>query len=135
MRRRLIGLRVVFNYRLRTAAGRADFSGRTIELNPRLLDRHPRELLPTLVHELCHLAVGARAGHGARWRAAVERLGYRPETCHQLDVSDLASRRRRWQWRCSGCGELYVRASRAAHRYLCGDCGRGLRLVGPLATA
>jgi len=135
MRRRLVGLRVVFNSRLRTAAGRADFSGRTIELNPRLLDRHPEELLPTLVHELCHLAVGARAGHGPRWRSAVETLGYRPETCHQLDVSDLAPRRRRrWAWRCSGCGALSIRASRAAQRYLCGDCGRGLRLVGPLTA-
>jgi len=129
--RRLRDLRVVFNPRLRTAVGRADFSGCTVELNARLLDRHPEELVPTLVHELCHLVAGARAGHGPRWRAAVQALGYPPETCHRLDVSDLAVRRRAWIWRCVGCGETYRRRHRRAHRYLCGDCGGRLRVAGP----
>lgn len=132
-RRKTRELRVVFNSRLRTAVGRADFSTCTIELNGRLLDRHPEELLPTLVHELCHLVAGARAAHGPRWRAAVVALGYRPETCHRLDVADLAVRRRAWTWSCRDCGETYRRSHRRATRYLCGTCGGGLRVTGPWA--
>jgi len=128
--RRLRGLEVVFNPRLRTAAGRADFNARRIELNPRLLDRHPGELVPTLVHELCHLVAGARAGHGPRWRQAVRALGHPPESCHRLDVGGLSVRRRRWLWRCGRCGETYERGHRAAHRYRCGRCGQRLRLDG-----
>ena len=126
-------VRVVFNPRLRTAVGRADFSVRAIELNPRLLDRHPGALLPTLVHELCHLVAGARAAHGPRWRAAVGALGFRPEVCHRLDVAGLAVRRRTWIWRCVDCGETYPRSHRKAWRYLCGDCGGRLRVAGPAA--
>jgi predicted SprT family Zn-dependent metalloprotease len=128
--RRVRGLEVEFNGRLRSAAGRADFSARRIELNPRLLDRHPEELVPTLVHELCHFIAGARAGHGPRWRDAVVALGQVPESCHRLDVDGLAVRRRRWLWSCGRCGETYERGHRAAHRYSCGRCGRRLRLDG-----
>lgn len=126
-------VRVVFNRRLRTAVGRADFSARTIELNPRLLDRHPEELLPTLVHELAHLVAGPRAGHGPAWRRTVTALGGRPEVCHRLDVADLAVRRRVWIWRCDDCGETYPRSHRKAWRYLCGDCGGKLRVTGRAA--
>jgi predicted SprT family Zn-dependent metalloprotease len=134
-RRKVRGLRVVFNTRLRTSAGRADGSARAIELNPRLLDRHPEELVPTLVHELCHLIAGVRSGHGERWRESMLQLGFRPDTCHHLDVGGLAVRRRRWTWTCVGCGERYERASRAAHRYVCSGCGRGLRVAGPAPDA
>ncbi len=134
-RRKVRDLRVVFHGRLRTAAGRADGSSCTIELNPRLLDRHPGELLPTLVHELCHLVVGIRAGHGPKWRQAMLALGARPDACHRLDVAGLAVRRRSWTWLCPGCGETYQRRHRKAHRYACGRCGRGLRLDRQAAPA
>jgi predicted SprT family Zn-dependent metalloprotease len=121
-RRKVRELQVIWNRRLRTALGRADFGARTIELNPRLLDRHPEELLPTLVHELCHLVAGVRAGHGPRWRAAMQALGARAEACHRLDVRDLTVRRRTWIWTCVGCGETYPRKSRGARRYRCARC-------------
>jgi predicted SprT family Zn-dependent metalloprotease len=75
-------VRVVFNRRLRTAIGRSDPAGARIYLNPRLLDRYPRELVPTLVHELCHVVAGLDAGHGPRWKNLMERLGYPPDTYH-----------------------------------------------------
>jgi SprT-like protein len=127
-RRRLRDLVVVWNRRLRTALGRAHFSARTIELNPTLLDRHPEELLPTLVHELCHLIAGARAAHGPRWREAMLAFGLTPEACHRLDVSDLAVRRRVWLWSCTSCGESYRRRSRGVRRYRCGRCRGRLRV-------
>jgi len=121
-------LRVVWNSRLRTAVGRADGGARAIELNPRLLDRHPAELVPTLAHELCHLLAGVRAGHGPRWRELMLALGFAPDSCHRLEVGDLAVRRRTWTWRCTGCGETYERSHRGARRFRCGRCGRGLRV-------
>jgi predicted SprT family Zn-dependent metalloprotease len=129
--RRVRGLRVVFNDRLRTSAGRADFAGRAIELNPRLLDRHPAELVPTLAHELAHLVAGPRARHGPRWRVVIEALGFRAQACHRLEVEGLGVVRRVWIWRCGGCDETYRRRHRGARRFACGRCGRRLRLEGP----
>lgn len=129
LRGRRAKLAVVWNPRLRTAAGRADGATRTVELNPRLLDRHPAELIPTLVHELCHLAAGIRHGHGEPWRAAMGTLGQPPTACHRLDVAGLESRRRRWwRWRCVRCGETYLRHHRGARRFACSDCGGNLRV-------
>ena len=123
----------MFNPRLRSSAGRADFRARCIELNPRLLDRNPAELVPTLAHELCHLFAGVRAGHGPRWKRAMLELGFEPSACHRLDVGGLTARRRTWRWLCPGCGETYERGHRKAHRFACGRCGAGLRLSGPAA--
>jgi len=134
--RRARPVSVRFNPRLRTAAGRADGRGRVIELNPRLLDRHPEELVPTLVHELCHLAVGVADGHGERWRGAMLALGFAPTTCHRLDTAGLEVRRlRAWSWRCAACGEIYLRRHRGARRYRCGSCGGRLRVAAELGRA
>jgi len=120
---------VVWNPRLRTAVGRADGGARTIELNPRLLDRHPEELVPTLAHEICHLAAGIRHGHGEPWKGAMRALGLAPVACHHLDVAGLETRRRRWwRWRCVRCGETYLRRHRGARRFACSDCGGALRV-------
>ncbi len=128
-------LAVEWNPRLRTALGRADGARRALELNPRLLDRHPDELVPTLIHELCHLAVGVREGHGPSWRAAMAALGQPPTACHRLDVSGLElRRRRRWRWRCRDCGDLYERSHRGARRFRCGACGGPLRVDGEIAS-
>jgi len=125
---------VVWNARLRTAVGRADGGARSVELNPRLLDRHPGELVPTLVHELCHLAVGIRHGHGEPWKAAMRSLGHPPIACHHLDVAGLEARRRRWwRWRCVRCGETYLRRHRGARRFACSDCGGALRVEAEVA--
>jgi predicted SprT family Zn-dependent metalloprotease len=124
-------VRVNFNRRMRTAIGRSDPAGGRIYLNPRLLDRYPHELVPTLVHELCHVVAGLRAGHGPRWKDLMERLGYRPDTYHDLDVEDVAVIRRTWRWRCRGCGESYLRKSRRADAYRCGACGGALHAAPP----
>src|SRR5215468_7187889 len=65
-------LRVEWNSRLKTAAGRADYREKLISLNPRLLE-HPGEIDRTLRHELAHLLAQFRAGprqilaHGEEW--------------------------------------------------------------------
>lgn len=134
-RRRPLPFAVRFNPRLRSTLGRADFTHATVELNPRLLDRHPDELVPTLLHELCHLLAGPRAGHGPRWRELMTRLGLPARACHDLDTSAVRSRRRAWAWRCARCGSIYVRRHRGARRFRCGDCGGRLRVERELASA
>lgn len=122
-------VRVIFNSRLRSTLGRADFTNVTVELNPHLLDRNPQELLPTLVHELCHLAAGPRAGHGPRWKAMMQACAAEPTVCHTLDTSHVKRRRRIWIWRCKSCGQGYPRHHRGARRYRCGDCGGRLLVM------
>ncbi|MEO8505907.1 MAG: SprT-like domain-containing protein [Acidobacteriota bacterium] len=116
-------VRVVFNGRMRTAIGRCEPGRGRIYLNPRLLDRYPAELVPTIVHELCHVVAGLRAGHGPRWQELMRRCGFKPDLYHDLDVSAFESHRRSWRWRCRACGYAYIRKTRSANSYRCGSCG------------
>ncbi len=93
-------LRVEWNSRLKTAAGRADCRQKLISLNPRLLE-HPAEIDRTLRHELAHLLAQFRAGrrrvlpHGEEWQEACRDLGIADEKrCHNLPfpVSERARR-------------------------------------------
>lgn len=118
-------LLVVWNPRMRSLAGTADFSRREVALNERLLRRRPKETLATLAHEVCHLVAGPRAGHGPRWADAMISLGYSPETSHTLDVSELKQRRRRWLWNCLRCRQRIVRTHTGAHLFRC-LCGGDL---------
>src|SRR5437773_10188697 len=83
-------IRVEWNPRLKTAAGRADFRQKLISLNP-LLVAHPEEIERTLRHELAHILAQFRAGrrrispHGADWQQACRDLGITGEKrCHTL---------------------------------------------------
>ena len=68
-------LRVEWNSRLKTSAGRADYRQKLISLNPRLSE-YPTEIDRTLRHELAHILAQFRAGrrrippHGGEWRKA-----------------------------------------------------------------
>ena len=57
------GLRVEWNSRLKTAAGRADYRQKLISLNP-LLIAYPEEIERTLRHELAHILAQFRAEIG-----------------------------------------------------------------------
>jgi SprT protein len=83
-------LRVEWNPRLKTAAGRADYREKLISLNPRLVE-HPAEIDRTLRHELAHILTQCRAGrrrispHGPEWQQACRDLGIPGEKrCHML---------------------------------------------------
>jgi SprT protein len=83
-------LRVEWNSRLQTAAGRADYRNKLISLNPRLVE-HPEEIDRTLRHELAHILAQFRAGrrrispHGPEWLQACRDLGIAGEKrCHTL---------------------------------------------------
>ena len=97
-------------HRLRTTVGRALLDDMVLELNPRLLARHPDQVRHVLVHEAAHLVVrrlyGAEAApHGKVWKAYMRRAGECTRATHDLDVSGLRAarprrrRRRRVRWK------------------------------------
>src|SRR6266699_5904398 len=110
-------LRVEWNSRPKTAAGRADCRQKLISLNPRLLE-HPAEIDRTLRHELAHLLAQFRAGrrrvlpHGEEWQQACRDLGIKGEKrCHSLP---FPTRRyvARFIYRCPNCRQEFPRLRR-----------------------
>jgi SprT protein len=122
-------LRVEWNSRLKTAAGRADYRQKLISLNPRLVD-HPAEIDRTLRHELAHLLAQFRAGrrrippHGSEWRQACRDLGIAGEKrCHTLPFP--AKRYAlRFVYHCPNCRRDFPRVRKIKRRVACLACCR-----------
>src|SRR5436309_13912606 len=81
-------LRVEWNSRLKTAAGRADYREKLISLNPQLFVQ-PTVIDRTLRHELAHILSQFSDGprrvlsHGSEWRKACCDLGFDvAKRCH-----------------------------------------------------
>jgi len=122
-------LRVEWNSRLKTAAGRADYRRKLISLNPRLLE-HPAEIDRTLRHELAHILGQFRAGrgrilpHGDEWRAACHDLGIVDEKrCHNLPFP-ASARVRRYLYKCPNCKCDFHRVRRIRRAVACLACCR-----------
>jgi predicted SprT family Zn-dependent metalloprotease len=119
---------VAYNPRLRTTLGRALPAERRVELNTRLLRRHPAELVPTLIHELAHLAVHERYGavrpHGRHFRTLMRAVNLSAQTTHSLPTGNLRRTRRRYLYvhRCDECGQHFV-ARRVRRELYCTLCG------------
>ncbi len=122
-------LRVEWNSRLKTAAGRADYREKLISLNPRLLD-HPTEIDRTLRHELAHILAQFRAGrrrispHGAEWQRACVDLGVADEKrCHNLPFP-ARTYAARFVYRCPNCRQEFPRVCRMRRAIACLVCCR-----------
>jgi SprT protein len=122
-------LRVEWNPRLKTAAGRADYSQKLILLNPRLFD-HSNEIDRTLRHELAHILAQFRAGrrkvppHGAEWRQACCDLGIANEKrCHNLPFP-ARTYAARFVYRCPNCRQEFPRVRRVRRAVACLACCR-----------
>jgi SprT protein len=122
-------LRVDWNSRLKTAAGRADYREKLISLNPRLLE-YPIEIDRTLRHELAHILAQFRVGrrkispHGVEWRQACVDLGIADEKrCHNLPfpARTLAAR---FVYRCPNCQQEFPRVRRMRRAVACLACCR-----------
>lgn len=115
-------VRVSWNARMQTTAGRAWWPDRSIELNPKLRQCAPEELWRTLKHELAHLVAYERAGrrriepHGEEWRAACADLGIPDEQ----PFHTLPFKRRRMK---------------RNHAYICPNCFATIRRVRPIQRA
>jgi len=122
-------LRVEWNSRLKTAAGRADYHEKLISLNPRLTE-HPAEIDRTLRHELAHILAQFRAGrrrippHGNEWRQACIDLGIADEKrCHNLPFP-ARTYAARFVYRCPNCRKEFPRVRRVRRAVACLACCR-----------
>ena len=123
-------LRVEWNSRLKTAAGRADYGEKLISLNPRLSE-HPSEIDRTLRHELAHILAQFRAKnrrrfwpHGPEWQQACCDLGIAGEKrCHTLPFP--AKRYApRFIYRCPNCRRHFARVRKIKRTVACLACCR-----------
>jgi len=128
---RLAGLvRVEWNPRLKTAAGRADSREKLISLNPRLSDYGEIEIDRTLRHELAHLVAQFRGGrrrilpHGLEWRSACLDLGIGDEVrCHNLPFP-ISVHAPRFFYKCPNCAREFPRVRRIKRAVACLTCCR-----------
>ena len=123
-------VRVEWNTRLKSSAGRADYRRKLILLNPRLHEHGTAEIDRTFRHELAHLLAQFRAGrrrilpHGNEWRAACQDLGISDETrCHNLPFP-ISERPRRFLYKCPNCQRDFARARRIRRAIACLACCR-----------
>ena len=123
-------LRVEWNPRLQTAAGRADYRQKLISLNPRLIE-HPEEIDRTLRHELAHLLAQFRAKtrrrispHGPEWQQACRDLDIAGEKrCHTLPFP--AKRYApRFIYHCPNCRRDFPRVRKLKRTVACLACCR-----------
>ncbi len=78
--------------RMISCAGRAALRQNSLTLNRRLFKIHRDHLQQTVVHEVCHLLnykINNLSGHGRSWQALMVRCGFKPVSCHDMDVSAL----------------------------------------------
>jgi len=120
---------VRYNRRMRTRAGAAWLRERRIDLNPRLLARHPEQVHETFAHELAHLVVFVRFGrdvrpHGCEWQQLMLDAGFEPSRCHRMDVTGLGRKKRKYWflYLCRHCPGWWIQRHRVASR--CPDCAR-----------
>ena len=123
-------LRVEWNPRLKTAAGRADYRQKLISLNPRLVE-HPEEIDRTLRHEVAHILAQFReksrrriSPHGPEWQQACRDLGIAGEKrCHTLPFP--AKRYApRLIYRCPNCRRDFPRVRKIKRTVACLACCR-----------
>jgi SprT protein len=122
-------LRVEWNSRLKTAAGRADYRQKLISLNPRLV-AHPEEIHRTLRHELAHFLAQFRVGrrrispHGTPWQQACVDLGIPGEKrCHTLPFP-AKHYAPRFIYRCPNCLRDFSRVRKIRRAVACLACCR-----------
>ncbi len=128
---RLAGrLRVEWNPRLRTSAGRAWSRKQCIELNPAIARFGEDEVRRTLLHELAHLVAHDRAGrrriapHGPEWRMACADLGIPGEPARHRLPLEPTRQQRRFAYQCPACNATIRRARRMRREAACLTCCR-----------
>lgn len=123
-------VRVVWNSRMQTTAGRAWWPDRTIELNPKLRNCEAEELWRTLKHELAHLIAYERCGrrhidpHGNEWQAACADLGIPGEKPFHTLPFKRRRMKRNHAYICPNCLCVIHRVRPIQRTVACYDCCR-----------
>ncbi len=124
-------IRVEWNPRLKTTAGRADYREKLISLNPLLYDHGDEEIDRTLRHELAHLLAQFRERrrrrippHGAEWCDACRDLDIADEVrCHNLPFPTKVCAPG-YVYRCPNCKGKFPRVRRVRRAIACLACCR-----------
>ena len=122
-------VKVKWNPRMRSTAGRAYYQHFEIELNPKLIEISEEELHRTFLHELAHLVARVRtfprriAPHGVEWQLACCDLGIPGEKAtHNLPLPS-SSQARKWLYTCPHCNAVISRARRMKRKHVaCYPC-------------
>lgn len=121
-------VRVCWNPRMRTTAGRAWWPSRSIELNPKLRECSDEELWRTLKHELAHLVAYERSGrrriepHGREWQAACADLGIPGESPFHTLPFERRRLKRNYAYACPGCHAVVHRVKPIRRMVACYQC-------------
>lgn len=123
-------IKVCWNGRMTSTAGRAIWPDCVIDLNPRLKDLGEDELWQTLRHELAHLVAYERnsrrriAPHGPEWQQACADLGI-PNECpyHELPLPSRKLRPK-YLYECRNCRTQWQRIRPFGRAVACYDCCR-----------
>lgn len=123
-------VRVVWNPRMQTTAGRAWWPDRVIELNPKLRDCEPDQVWRTLKHELAHLIAYERSSrrridpHGPEWQAACAELGIAGEQPYHTLPFKRRRMKRNHAYICPNCFTVIRRVKPIRRTVACYDCCR-----------
>jgi len=135
----LTATKVVYNRRLRSSIGRAHLHQNLIELNPKILTRHPEEFEKTYAHELAHIVAPLIFGkHGLGWKKVMQDFGFPPERTHSLPIPRHKQRGvATAQCGCQGrIHEIKVRRYRkmrfGRRTYICLKCHEPLKNLKPV---
>lgn len=105
----------------KTRAGLCNYTEKRITVSKYLAARYEDdEIHQVLLHEVAHAMAGTRAGHGPRWKAIAQELGYEGKRLHDGAIaSELAP----WVGHCPA-GHVHYRYRRPARPLACGKCSR-----------
>jgi len=135
---------IKWNPNMRTTAGKVRIKNRQawlIELNPNLLI-DDLKLEHTLLHELCHVAdlvVYNKVGHGRTWKHCMQKLGQRPDRCHQFDTTGIKRRHKKVAAMQCSCHtieitNLLLKKIQRGIVYRCRTCRQPMKLVSQTGT-
>jgi len=87
------------------------------------------EVKETILHEIAHALVPARAGHGRVWKEMAARVGANPVRCY--DSKTVEAPKLRFQGTCPTCGREFTKSrlpkrggKRVMDNFWCKKCGR-----------
>jgi predicted SprT family Zn-dependent metalloprotease len=105
----------------KTRAGLCNFTAKRITVSRYLAARYEDDdIHQVLLHEVAHAVAGTRAGHGPRWKAVANDLGYEGKRLHGGPIADEFAP---WIGTCPA-GHVHYRFKRPMRQLACGKCSR-----------
>jgi predicted SprT family Zn-dependent metalloprotease len=105
----------------KTRAGLCNYTDKRITVSRYLASRYEDdEIHQVLLHEVAHAIAGTRAGHGPRWKAVAQELGYEGKRLHGGAIADELAP---WVGTCPA-GHVHYRYRKPARVLACARCAR-----------